>query len=207
MNRASTIVYLAFVSFSAVISIYVGSGLLMLASPSTIGSVLVVVFAAIFVSELKQESIGQLYQALAISYFKTSEQAAFAQAGLRKVRTIRRIFLLSNGIKLVGSILAVYLVNEKQLPGTVHPAWIVSAACFVVSVALLCFARLWMEVSAAEELMMSVKFKSIVHARKEALLSSLEKAREHDFANDPIAESFLAPSKPLPVPDLEKAKA
>jgi hypothetical protein len=170
-------------------------------SPSTVGMCFTALFAAIYLGELKQESIGQLYQALAVSNLQSSEQASLNEAGLRKIRQIRRIFLLSNVVKAVGAVCALYLTGEKT--PLLSPATVVAAAAFALWVAVILFARLWAEVSASERLLISSKIATMLAQRREAFLAESSKAESHDFDSDVAAKSFSQQPEEIAWSDLK----
>ncbi len=174
--------------------------------PATIGAAFVVIFGALYVGELKQESVGQLYQAIASAWFKTTDLALFNSTVIQRIRSIRKWLLLSNLIKLIGALAAVYLLNEKPLQSSTPPYVLSSIAVGIVSLglSLLCFARLWFEVSRAEDLLIQVREDAISKQRRQAFVAESNASLEHDFEEDDAAQSFSKKPKTVPMTAFKK---
>lgn len=190
MKPFSKIIYGTLVVFFAAISWFFPLALGGAVSSPTVGTVFVAFFAALFLGELKQESIGQLYQALAASYLNSSEQVCFNEAALKKIRTIRQVFLASNIVKFTGVAAGLFLSGEKPPPLSTPDAMGTRLAAFCALVSVLIFARLWFEVSAAERILIDVKTRALLDARREAFAAESEKAAPHNFSHDAAAASF-----------------
>lgn len=165
--------------------------------PATVGAGAVTIFAALYVGELKQESVGQLYQALAAASLKTAEMVYFHEAVLGRVRAIRKILLVSNIVKLCGSIAGIYLINEKvsASPGVLVPVPTMAHGAVVtlmvsIGLSLLIFARLWCEVNNAENALISAKEDALLKQRKKEFLGESQASSAHDFNSDDASRSF-----------------
>jgi hypothetical protein len=187
--------YLVCLGSSIAASYWLAPLMFLYASPATVGVILSAVFAALYLGELKQESIGQLYQALASSSLKSAEQAAFNEKALAKITAIRRIFLQSNILKLLGTAAGLYLLNEKQTPIPVPSVEVARFALGMLFFSILLFARLWCEVSSAERLLIAVKLATMLQDRRKAFLDESATSSSHDFENDDVARSFSNPPR------------
>lgn len=169
-------------------------------SYATIGTGLVAFFAALYLSELKQESIGQLYQALAASNLRSVDQVLFNEAALEKIRTIRRMFLLSNILKFLGAGAGLYLSTEKSPVFIPEDAARLAFLCALLSAIL--FARMWFEVSSSERALIDVKTQTMLDEKAKEFLAHSSTAAAYDFDADPAVQSFHAAAHATSMKDL-----
>ena len=200
-NRtAAVLIYGALLAVGISAAWGLAAWLLPLVSGPSLGACLGAIFAALYIGELKQESINQLYQALAAANLRSAELAVFSDQALARVRSIRRLFLLSNVVKLLGALGGMYLLNEK----TASPSEQIIALRFgleTLFLSLLLFARLYAEVSSTESLLLAIKQQAALKAKRDAFLAAGKSAKSHDFSSDPAAQSFEAPQgEPLLMP-------
>lgn len=172
----------------------------LMASPSTFGTGVVAFFAALYLSELKQESIGQLYQALAVSNLRSYDQVSFNEAALEKIRTIRRMFLLSNILKFLGAGAGLYLSTEKS--PVLIPEDMARLSILCAFMAALLFARMWFEVSASERILIDLKTQAMLDERTKTFLARTEAASPYDFESDPAVQSFHEEAQVASMKDL-----
>lgn len=158
-----------------------------------LGEILGLMLAALYLGELKQESIGKFYEAVAAVSVKTADFQKLNRSIIKKIKAIRWMFLFSNCVKLAGGAAALCMAHGKSSDPRMQYAFIISGEALVV--AFIFFFRLWCEVDASEKLLISFKEDS---ASKEKRAELSEKMRQPgSFTEDATIRSFQAEPQPV----------
>lgn len=190
---ASFLLYVATPVASLLVLIWITSFAFEWTSPELLGEIMGLMLAALFLGELKQESIGKLYEAVAAVSIKTADFQRLNRSILKKIKTIRWIFFYSNCVKLAGGAAALCLVHGKPTDPNMKYAFIISAELLVI--ASIFFSRLWCEVNASETLLINFKEDA---AAKEKRTELSEKMRTSvAFIDDSTIRSFQAEPKAI----------